>query len=159
MRDNYDDTKIYDHNRRRKAHHSSRREVRYRLHTKRGFSMTQTVLNVWAGSVSEGSCQSIDHVSTVNQDSSLTPKPKHLLSLQEANEFALATVKKLPLGTTFTSKKLFEGVEVRGDSRRLGAVINNLRRAGLIFAKGITRDDQESRNGGIATLWEVYKDE
>ena len=85
------------------------------------------------------------------------------LSLSDAQELALRAVRRLPSGTKFTLKGLFPELRVRGDQRRRAAILQPLRRLGMIESAGITREDQENRNAGYATLWcvrprEVWED-
>lgn len=85
--------------------------------------------------------------------------PSHSLSLLEAQSIAWDVVTQLPPGTTFTVKGLFGDIKVRGDPRRKQAIILTLRQRGVIVSAGVTQKDQESRNGGYATLWVVQPQE
>jgi len=88
----------------------------------------------------------------------LSPPNNRMLSYPEALEFAITTVTKLPLGMTLTSQELFEGVRLRGDKRVRGAIIQHLRRLGLLRAVGYTQRGQTNRNNGWAWEWEVSND-
>lgn len=77
------------------------------------------------------------------------------LTVQEAQEFALRVVRQLPRGYRFTMMGLFGNVKLCGSNRGRAAMLTPLRQAGLIRAVGLTRQDQDARNRGYATLWEV----
>lgn len=82
-----------------------------------------------------------------------------VMTVTKAKEWAENVVRHLPCSSTFTSQAFFSRVRLLGDKRGRGAVIRHLRALGLITAHSITREDQESRNNGLAVRWKVIKNE
>ncbi len=90
------------------------------------------------------------------------------LSFDEAVAFARSRVKHFPVGGCFTFNGLFtvsgrrvQILNKRGRvSNRMGGVIAKvLQRDGLVEPVGVTTEDQECRNSGLATKWRVVKNE
>lgn len=91
--------------------------------------------------------------------SEIVPPIGRALSLFEAQQLALATVRALPVGYRFTLLSLFPDLKVRGNPRRRAGMLVPLRQQGLIKAVGLTKKGQHRRNSGFATEWEVIKNE
>lgn len=71
-----------------------------------------------------------------------------------ATEYAITTVRKLPPGTYFTTKKIFEGTLIIDcDQRCKGAIMRELERGYIIENMGATIADQQDRHNGLGTLW------
>lgn len=79
------------------------------------------------------------------------------LSIAQGQEFATKVIRSLPLRYRFTVMGLFGSMRMRGKNNNRAHIINPARKLGLIRVVGVTKQDQQGRNGGYATLWEVVK--
>lgn len=85
--------------------------------------------------------------------------PTRFDSLEEAQESAYEALSKLPDGYEFTVMGLFRHWKIKGrDPRVRGALLFKARKERLIRSCGITQEDQEGRNKGLATKWMVVRE-
>lgn len=82
---------------------------------------------------------------------------KYSLSFEQAQEYAQDFISKLPVGTTFTCFKVFQGIETRFDRRRLGTIIRTLQGNDIIDRIEYVKEQRENGNASIVALFQKIK--
>lgn len=79
------------------------------------------------------------------------------MSLADATLVVTEAIRRMEPGDSFTLKGLAGSIVLRGDPRKRAVLLSLARSKGMIRSGGITRQDQEGRNSGYATLWVVQE--